>query len=502
MKYLLLLSVCLTSSLWADAGKEAWQYSTRAGKAKILAEYREFFRSIPEKDLGNFSDDEISYFRFLIDEAHAENNYNCIYAGWPSVRNGSSCSSPQKNNADYKTGSCGAGQMQCQPLLFGKGLCAPVATKQQRNSAFSNCEKKLRASGRSPESIVKEIQADGNEKLLFELLDFADKICREGKQAGTGMCNRLTAAVNRIRKENPEEKLDVVASTEAQVRSPAISSPVVTPAVDPQKPAIEEAVEKVNEANEIVKAGPVVSGDCDPVSEGTPFERDVPREDFPFTSMSSVEGGKWSKVMMMNASGTKVPGGFNFINRGPNEIAGPAINPNQVSDRTWTFYSKDNSRSETFLWLTDSPGGKNSDLMDSLIVLLPRKMVPSIESKNDKVIVTLTTGEKFAYDPQTKIIKEGVLSEGKVDTNPDRFKRKFADVNYSGSGIMIRINHRGEDPRIKAATATVTQNGKTCTIPTGNLWNQTDGNTSFKFSDDQKLVQMLNSKCSKAKFKL
>lgn len=124
-------------------------------------------------------------------------------------------------------------------------------------------------------------------------------------------------------------------------------------------------------------------------------------------------------------------------------------------------------------------------------------MKPKAEIVDDDVHVTLTTGEKIVYDRNTRKVKGGVFTERAVDLNPNRFNRKFAPVNYTGKGISIRINRRGEDPRLAKGHAEVTQNGMTCKVAIQELWNDTD----FKFSDDSKLVEFLNRKCGK-KFKI
>lgn len=182
---------------------------------------------------------------------------------------------------------------------------------------------------------------------------------------------------------------------------------------------------------------------------------------------------------------------------GPNTIAGDPIDPNEVVERRWEFVNEDHSRRDTFIWITDDAGsGYLSQLMESMIVLVPRKMKPELEVVGDEIHVTLTTGEKVIYDKETKLIKGGVLSEGKVDLNPDRFKRKFAPVSYSGSGISIRINKRGKDPRIYGE-AVITHGSKTCKMPAQKLWE----NAEFRFADDAKLIQFLNQKCT-SKFQL
>ena len=131
------------------------------------------------------------------------------------------------------------------------------------------------------------------------------------------------------------------------------------------------------------------------------------------------------------------------------------------------------------------------------MVIIPRKMKPAIIEKGNDLHVTLTTGEKVIYDKKTRQIKAGALKEGKVDLTPDRFKRKPPAVSYTGSGISIRVDVRGSDPRLIKGNAVITQNGKSCQVKASELWNQED----FRYDDDSKLVEFLNRKC-RQKFSL
>lgn len=199
MKILLLISFLFSSSLWAVNGQEVWKEATLENKIRILEGYKEFFRTHTELKLGEFTPKQVTFIKLFFNDAWAAGNYDCIYAGWPSVRIGGSCSSPQRNNAEYDQGTCGKGEMHCQPLLFGKGLCAPVATRAQKNSAFSSCDRKFKASGRSSADVVKEIEADKKQSTFTELMDYADKVCASGKQSGTAMCRKLENTLKSLR---------------------------------------------------------------------------------------------------------------------------------------------------------------------------------------------------------------------------------------------------------------------------------------------------------------
>jgi len=255
-------------------------------------------------------------------------------------------------------------------------------------------------------------------------------------------------------------------------------------------PTVEEVLKEV----ETRSSSPGTVLNCD--NEGSAaFDREDPRPlSLEYLTQESDPTSTWEMIMMkVKGQDLFVQNGFLFSNYGINEIAGqPIVAKNEV-EREWKFISRDDSKRETFLWITDEAGsGKLSERMDTMIVFIPRKVKPSIKLIGEEVHVSLATGESIVFDKKTKVVKSGVLKEGKVDLNPDRFKRKFAPINYEGSGIALRIDHRGEDPRVFAKMVSISQKGKNCQIPRAELWD----NVNFKFSDDSKLVEFLNKKCS------
>ena len=200
----------------------------------------------------------------------------------------------------------------------------------------------------------------------------------------------------------------------------------------------------------------------------------------------------------------KKPTGFEFTMTGPNPLAGAPLatgcEPECQTLRRWQFMNKKGSLRETFLVITDDAGsGFLSQQMESVVVLLPRLNRPYINSTAKEFQITLPTGEKVVFDKETKLLKRGVFKEGIIDLNPNRHERKFAPLTYTGRGIMIRSDKRGGDPRVDAQKSIVTQNGKQCEIQNKDLWNE--NSADFKFSDDLKLIQYINSKCG-GKFSL
>lgn len=445
------------------------------GKVLLLDEYRTFFRQSQEDLAGE--ERVVNLMRFLIDEAWAA-EFDCLYAGWPSKRINNFCSSPARHNPDYKS-TCGSQQMQCQPLLFGKGLCVSVSTSEQRGMAFSNCDKKKKI---STENLIREIKNDGKEGALLELFGLADKICA-AKKSVLGMCQRLSAAVNKLRHFK-----------EAGERQPASLTVSPTP-MEKKNASTSELVSVVNNLSGITQK---VNNpqDCEPVNEGEAFDRDEPRPgETEYTTSRQGKDPAWDETFEQKKGEAELRyTGFQFSNIGPNAIAGNPLDPAEKVERRWGIVNEDGSRRETYIWITDDAGsGYLSQLMETIMVIVPRKMKPSVEAVGDELHMTLTTGEKVIYDKETKIIKGGALKEGKVDLNPDRFKRKFAPVSYEGTGISIRIDKRGEDPRLYGVNATISQGGKTCKVPVQELWST---KTDFKFAEDSKLVEFLNRKCT------
>lgn len=498
----LLLVLCLlfiSSSTWALSGKEIWMNSNTKTRVLLLEEYKAFFLQHTEFAAPTYSDFEkkVTFLKFnFISEAWADGQLNCIYAGWPSQRVGGFCSSPMRNNPEYEKGSCNSNQLQCQPLLFGNGLCVPVGTKSERNLAFSNCNKKFEGTKKTPEDVVHELREQGLEPKLFELMDFAEKICKEGAQAKTPMCRRLESVIDSLRafakkaevppfkKEDPEVEVTVegVKVTDEKVKKEIVKSVEVT----------QKVVEKVAE-----RKLAVVAEDCPP-EEAIPFERKVPRPlDFDFITGRQGKDPSWTDRYVSDKKDGLRYTGFKLTNVGENKIAGKPVKANERVQREWEFVTRDSSKRETYLWVTDDAGsGRLSHLMESVIVIIPRKMKPTTEIVDEDLHVTLTTGEKVIYNKETREVKGGVFKEAPVDLNPNHYNRKFAPVTYTGKGISIRTDQRGSDPRL-LGKAKITQDGNVCELSVKELWNHTD----FKFADDEELVEFLNKKCGK-KFKL
>lgn len=193
-------SMFFSMTAMAGPGRDAWNSTDIKGKEQLLEAYRGWFNTASSiEKTSEWQTKKTTYFS-LFSEAWATEGMDCIYAGWPSKRQGT-CNSPARNNPDYQSGNCSSNELHCQPLFFGEGLCVPVNTRQQRSTAYTQCEKNFERSGRTLSSVVEGIRENGSEAQLLSLLDFADGICANSAQARTGMCRRLESKVASIRDE-------------------------------------------------------------------------------------------------------------------------------------------------------------------------------------------------------------------------------------------------------------------------------------------------------------
>lgn len=182
--------------------------------------------------------------------------------------------------------------------------------------------------------------------------------------------------------------------------------------------------------------------------------------------------------------------------------------PGGGPDRSFDFNFTSRARQDIYVDITDAPTDRLSELMSSYFYFFPRKYIPAIKVIDDKFIVTLPTGEEVLFSSVSKEIVGGVLKEGlPIDQGPDRFKRKFPDIKYSGTGVMLRADRRGEDPRIISSGAIPTAkaikvSGDNCSqvkpceclIPKNKLWEQ-GGQVHFLFKSDDEFNNFLKSQC-------
>jgi hypothetical protein len=106
----------------------------------------------------------------------------------------------------------------------------------------------------------------------------------------------------------------------------------------------------------------------------------------------------------------------------------------------------------------------------------------------------LPTGEIVVFDSQGKIIG-GPLSE-----NGALKQGQKANVSYSGSGITLRVDTAGADPRFSkkfADQAVISKQGRECRVPKKDLWPDQGEHSAmhFKFPTDAAFESYLQAKC-------
>lgn len=192
-------------------------------------------------------------------------------------------------------------------------------------------------------------------------------------------------------------------------------------------------------------------------------------------------------------SGDREPGLMSFYNRGPNRI----VSPGESRSRQWSFHYESNARQDLGIWISDSPNSTVSQTQESFLMLFPRKSLPHLRVSGNRQIVTLPTGETVTYNKTTKEVVGGVFTEdgplpsGGRSLNP-------AKVSYHGTGVMVRVDSRGTDPRLqKNGSATVTKQGRTCKVPVKDLWPDQSNNSAahFRFPTDTAFDSYLKNKC-------
>jgi hypothetical protein len=218
---------------------------------------------------------------------------------------------------------------------------------------------------------------------------------------------------------------------------------------------------------------------------------------------SSSGGNGWQ--YRKNSRGQIV--GFDLSNRGGNRILPERYNvgKNKHFTRDFQFRFDDRARQDIHISITDwAPSRDNqfrlSGLMNSVMLLFPRRYVPAITTTGTSAVVILPTGEKIEFNAVTHEILSGVFAEAPVGLSAPR----FPGVEYLGSGVTVRANSRGNDPRI-ATMATITtgspdpncSNGercRRCEVPARELWEQ-NGALRFKFPTDEEFDQFLRTRC-------
>jgi hypothetical protein len=472
MKIVTLLLWLVASSVWAGAGRDAWVVASPAEREKIYQSYREWIDE-HEYSAGQSSSQASAISWWSL--AWAQESFDCFYGGWPSRRKNGLCEHPRKHgDSGYQNGSCQPDSMQCQPLLFGEGLCVSMATRQIRQQTYANCERKFRASGRNPGPVMGQILQRGNEERLLALFDSIDSVC---KSAPSGMCRRLEKRVAEIRNERRQVNSSVT----------VIDNGTVVNSQEGQS-SVEVALTQVNNIQQAARSAGHAPIDCDP-SQGVRRVEEVtlPEGQPPFLRERSREvvctGGETGYTRTSNCAGDRTFAGYSFRNW---SLTRPR--------REINIIAMDGARDGNYLYFNDETSEYDSHNVKSMMFLLPRKGLPTSVENGNQVTVKLTTGEEVTFDKTNGAVLGGVLREGAFTTETNRHLKPPPNVSYTGRGISIRVDHRYLHPTEAGADdrAEVRQGNRVCQVPRGRLW---DAEGRLINDTDEALVRTLNSAC-------
>lgn len=179
MRFLTIFLLLISFSLHAEDYNP--DFEMRVSWIKSL---KELLLEIEQKENNLVVKSERNFFdKFkIMSEAWADSRYNCFYGGWPSTLIQSDgkklCQNPMKTNSSYNRSACKENELQCQPLLFGKGLCVTFATQADRNKTFGNCESKFQSEHNGQYDFLKRPTRKDVEDLR-ELSAVAGTICAE-----------------------------------------------------------------------------------------------------------------------------------------------------------------------------------------------------------------------------------------------------------------------------------------------------------------------------------
>lgn len=176
--------------------------------------------------------------------------------------------------------------------------------------------------------------------------------------------------------------------------------------------------------------------------------------------------------------------------------------------RTFDLIMDGRARQGLYIDLWDRPDNYISHILSSTIYVFPRDVVSAVRLLPGSVTeVTIPTGEKVRFNSNSRKIISGAFKEGKfVDRNSDVNKRKFADVDYVGAGLAIRVNARGADPRLwnsaqknwavlqKWQSVNGKRVKKTCRLHPKQLWNQhPNSQVEFLYATDDSFAEFLKT---------
>jgi hypothetical protein len=201
--------------------------------------------------------------------------------------------------------------------------------------------------------------------------------------------------------------------------------------------------------------------------------------------------------------------------------------------RSFSFDQTQQTFQQLHLDVTDTPTEFLSHMMHSHLYFFPRKQLFQAKPiDKETALLTLPTGEMLIMQSKDSEIISGALKECSpihMGENISRHKRDWAQINYQGKGLVIRVNARGQFPELSnwnknkiraaeenaqvidgydcidntgyiGAEGVYIYNGSTkevCTRTKKEFWTKTsEGGYIFKFPKDEQLDQYLQEKCN------
>ncbi len=487
MKYLILLCLFVSTSSFAISHKEFLELPSDEQRKEVIKAYRVFVRDYSEAH--KVSAHEGFRLPDLIEAALAA-DYDCLYGGWPAKRVRGICPYPSNR-------SCGEGKIQCQPLLYGSGVCVNSATRDDRSRVSKSCEAKFNSMQGNLSHVLNYISDKSHE--ADEFFRLVDEICRIPAEARSFRCITLKARIQEMKTQSPQRAL-VVATTAAGTVNETVqglNSRVRCESCETQRAQTVDEPER----RRVIGPMPVES------EPTTGFPRVV--SGYHLASCGGQNGytdgfGTLRVFDCHNRDDQGVFSGFSFrqdpqthpLIRG---LRTPYPDSRGTPSRFWNSVSVNSSFNETYLIIEESAGGPDSHNVKSYMFVIPRVTVPSTRIEGNNIVTTLATGETVTMDKSSRAITGGALTEGPLDMNTNRHARKPPNIHYSGSGISIRLNHRYEHPLTSSETAEVKQGSRTCNLPRTAIL---DAEGKMKQTSDADLLAVINRTCRGGGFTL
>jgi hypothetical protein len=175
--------------------------------------------------------------------------------------------------------------------------------------------------------------------------------------------------------------------------------------------------------------------------------------------------------------------------------------------RDYGFHFKGYARNNVHLYINEDSRPRHQDnlvsetTMDSIFVFFPRIQIPMVEWQDGELLkVYLPNGEEMFFNLHTSemVPFRGVLSETTpIDTNPVKKERKFAGIEYSGLGVVVRADYKGYAAQHsgKFPTAKILFDDKVCEVSKSQLWELKHDDYRFRFINDEDFYAFVETEC-------